>query len=73
VEIDFIDPDRPKPTGNQIKGPSNSNIKPKDYDKLFSLYDEVGVFDEDVPSFLQDAYRRYKEMGVSGMDDDYFV
>jgi len=71
VEIDFLDPDRPKPTANQIQGPSNSDIKAKDYDKLFSLYDEVGVLIEDVPRFLRDAYKRYKETGVSGMGD-YF-
>lgn len=72
VEIDFIDPDRPKPT-TQIKGPSNSNINPSDYDKLYSLYDEVGVLIEDVPSYMQEGYKRYKEMGVSGMGDDFFV
>jgi hypothetical protein len=71
VEIDFDDPDRPKPSGNQIHGPSNSNIKAKDYDKLFSLYDEVGVLIEDTPRFLREGYKKYKETGVSGMDD-YF-
>jgi len=70
VEMDYRDPDRPKPT-DQMKGPSNSNIQPKDYDKAYSLFDELGVFVEDVPDYMQEGYRTYKEMGVSGMDD-YF-
>jgi len=71
VEMNFEDPDRPKPTWNQIQGPRNTDIAAKDYDKLFSLLDEVGVFVNDVPRSLRDAYKRYKETGVSGMDD-YF-
>jgi hypothetical protein len=69
VEMDHGDPDRPKPS--QIKGPSNSEMNPSDYDKLYSLYDEIGVLVEDLPSYMQEGYKKYKETGVSGMDD-YF-
>jgi hypothetical protein len=71
VEMNFKDPDRPKPTWNQIQGPSNTDIEAKDYDKLFSLLDELGVYVEDTPPYLREPYKKYKETGVSGMDD-YF-
>jgi len=71
VEMNFEDPDRPNPTWNQIHGPRNTDIEAKDYDKLFSLLDEVGVFVEDTPRYLREAYKQYKETGVSGMGD-YF-
>jgi hypothetical protein len=71
VEMNFKDPDRPKPTWNQIQGPSNTDIAAKDYDKLFSLLDELGVYVEDTPPYLREPYKKYKETGVSGMDD-YF-
>ena len=70
VEIDFKDPDRPLPTKHQY-GPQNSAIQPKDYDNLFTLFDEVGVLTQDLPQHLQPAYKEFKQTGVSRLDDYY--
>ena len=70
VEIDFIDPDRPKPT-RHMYGPKNSAIEAKDFDKLFTLFDEVGVYPQDLPQYLQEPYKKFKDIGTSDMLD-YF-
>ena len=70
VEIDCIDPDRPKPT-KHMYGPQNSAILAKDFDNLFTLFDEVGVFPQDLPQYLQEPYKKFKNIGTSDMLD-YF-
>jgi len=70
VEIDFIDPDRPKPT-KHMYGPQNSAIQAKDFDNLFTLFDEVGVYPQDLPQYLQEPYKKFKDIGTSDMLD-YF-
>jgi hypothetical protein len=70
VEIDLIDPDRPKPT-RHMYGPKNSAIEAKDFDKLFTLFDEVGVYPQDLPQYLQEPYKKFKDIGTSDMLD-YF-
>ena len=70
VEIDYSDPDRPKPT-KHMYGPQNSAIQAKDFDNLFTLFDEVGVFPQDLPQYLQEPYKKFKNIGTSDMLD-YF-
>ena len=73
TEINFRDPDRPEPTIGQIKGPSNEPIKVEDVDKLFSLWDEVGVLPKDVgtgrmPPSVFDA-ATYREEYIKFLDE----
>ena len=70
VEIDFMDPDRPKPT-KHMYGPQNSAIQAKDFDNLITLFDEVGVLPQDLPQYLQEPYKKFKDIGTSDMLD-YF-
>jgi len=70
VEIDFMDTDRPKPT-KHMYGPQNSAIQAKDFDNLFTLFDEVGVYPQDLPQYLQEPYKKFKDIGTSDMLD-YF-
>jgi hypothetical protein len=72
VEIDYSDPDRPKPT-KHMYGPQNSAIQAKDFDNLFTLFDEVGVFPQDLPQYLQEPYKKFKNIGTSDMMDYFGV
>ena len=63
VDMDFNDPDRPK--FHEVEGPSNADLKPQEYDDLFTLFDSVGVFVDDLPMDLKDLYRNFKEQGTA--------
>ena len=52
-------------------GPKNSAIEAKDFDNLFTLFDEVGVYPQDLPQYLQEPYKKFKDIGTSDMLD-YF-
>lgn len=63
VDMDFRDPDKPK--FHEVEGPSNADLKPQEYDDLFTLFDAVGVFVEDLPMSFQDLYRNFREKGTA--------
>jgi hypothetical protein len=63
VDMDYRDPDRPK--FHEVEGPSNADLKPQEYDDLFTLFDSVGVFVDDLPMDLKDLYRKFKEQGTA--------
>jgi hypothetical protein len=63
VDMDYRDPDRPK--FHEVEGPSNADLTPQEYDDLFTLFDSVGVFVDDLPMDLKDLYRNFREKGTA--------